>query len=324
MARYELDASEANLHGHFSQDLSPALTLEPGDSVVYRIPDAGWSLHPYPPHTDVRPEIRPRDIHLNSGHCLSGPVFVKGAKPGMVLEIRIEEVVPSEWGWTWIGWPCDFSKRLGLHQGKPQLIRWQIDANAMRAVSEFGNQVAVRPFLGVMGVAPSKSGVFSTVEPYHGGGNLDCCELVAGSSLFLPIECEGALFSCGDGHARQGDGELCGTALECAVERAELTFLLHQHMPLSEPGRPHISSLGFDRMPRARTGEGWMTFGLHESLDEAMHIAAEEMFELIQTMADVDRKIAAGLASVAVDFRITQSVNSVKGVHAILPHGALE
>jgi acetamidase/formamidase len=155
-----------------------------------------------------------------------------------------------------------------------------------------------------MGLAPAAPGRHSTIPPRTCGGNLDCRDLVAGSTLWLPIEVEGALFSCGDGHAAQGDGEVAGTAIECPLERAELTFSLDERSLTT---------------PVARGADGsWLTLGLHEDLDEAAFIALNAMLELMAREYDLPRREALALASVHVDLRITQMVNDVRGVHAVL------
>jgi acetamidase/formamidase len=136
------------------------------------------------------------------------------------------------------------------------------------------------------------------------GGNIDCCELVAGSTLYLPVAVDGALFSTGDGHVAQGDGKVSGTAIECPMERVELTFALRDDMPL--------------RTPLAQTPAGWVAMGFDEDLDEAMLIALEAMVDLVAARDGVGRSDALALCSVAVDLRVTQVVNQVCGVHAVL------
>lgn len=163
--------------------------------------------------------------------------------------------------------------------------------------------------MGVMGMPPDEPGRHPTPPPRRTGGNLDCKELVAGSSLFLPIEVPGGLFSVGDGHAAQGDGEVCVTAIECPMERVVLTFILHPEMRIN--------------MPRARTAEGWLGLGVHEDLHEATFLALEEILDLMEGLFQTDRRNALALASVVVDVRVTQIVNGVQGVHAVLPHGAV-
>lgn len=180
----------------------------------------------------------------------------------------------------------------------------------MRGQNQFGQSVALRPFMGILGMPPAEPGLHSTVPPRATGGNLDCKELVAGSTLYLPIAVPGGLFSVGDGHARQGDGESCVTAIECPMDCVEITFELHPTLRLSTP--------------RAHTPVGWITFGLHEDLNEAALLAVEAMVEFMTERYKLTRHQALGLASVVVDLRITQMVNGVHGVHAVLPHGALK
>jgi acetamidase/formamidase len=169
--------------------------------------------------------------------------------------------------------------------------------------------VALAPFLGVLGMPPPEGGVHSTGPPRRWGGNIDCKELVAGTTLFLPISVDGALFSAGDGHARQGDGEVSGTAIECPLERAELTINLHDEFLLETP--------------IARVPEAWIAFGFHEDLDEAASIATEAMLDLMGRELDLGRREALALASVVVDLRVTQIVNGAKGIHAVLRDDAI-
>jgi acetamidase/formamidase len=163
--------------------------------------------------------------------------------------------------------------------------------------------------MGILGVAPDEPGVLSTVPPRPCGGNIDCRELVAGSTLWLPIEVDGALLSTGDGHAAQGDGEVSGTAIECPMDRVDLTLTLRDDLPLATP--------------LARTPAGWIAMGFHEDLDEAALIALEAIVDLIAREHGLGRADALALASVAVDLRVTQIVNQVKGVHALLAHDAV-
>ncbi len=138
---------------------------------------------------------------------------------------------------------------------------------------------------------------------------MDCKELVAGSSLFLPIAVPGGLFSTGDGHAAQGDGEVSGTAIECPMEQVDLTFFLHSDMRMTTP--------------HAHTPAGWLTMGFDEDIDEATFRALEAMVALIGEQFRMTKQNALALASVVVDLRVTQIVNGVCGVHAMLPHGAV-
>ena len=145
--------------------------------------------------------------------------------------------------------------------------------------------------------------------PASSGGNIDCKELVAGTTLFLPIPVEGALFSAGDGHARQGDGEVSGTAIECPLERAQLTLELRDDLPLATP--------------LARTADAWLAFGFDEDLDRAAELATDAILHVLERERGLARREALAVASVVVDLRVTQVVNEVKGVHAVLADDAL-
>ena len=160
-----------------------------------------------------------------------------------------------------------------------------------------------------MGMPPQEAGRHPTPPPRATGGNLDCKMLTVGSSLYLPVAVPGGLFSCGDGHAAQGDGEVCVTAIECPIERASLTFDLLPDLQLSTP--------------HALTPGGYVTFGLHEDLNEATYLALEAMVDHMAERYALPRADALALASVTVDLRVTQIVNGVRGVHAVLPHDAV-
>lgn len=250
----------------------------------------------------------PRNSVKDDGHALVGPVEVRGALPGMVLEVQINRIVPGTWGWSFAGGEGDLNKRLGT-EGDAYHLLWDLDPDAMVGRSQLGHTVALRPFMGVMGMPPNEPGIHSTGAPRSCGGNLDWKELIQGATLFLPIHVPGALFSVGDGHAAQGDGEVSGIAIECPMELVDLTFHLREDVDMSSP--------------RAKTTEAWLALGLHEDLNEATTLAIEAMIELMCSQFGMARKEALALASLCVELRITQNVNGTRGVHAILPHGAV-
>jgi acetamidase/formamidase len=306
---HRIEPERRTLHGHFSRDLAPVLTIDPGDRVRVRTLDAGWGLTEQPDPFGPALKFEPRDPELDKGHALCGPIAVRGAGPGMALEVRTLALRPGRWGWTnGGGFESPLNHRLGLEEKPGFALRWAIDADAGTATSQRGQVVRLRPFMGVLGMPPAEPGVHSTIPPRASGGNIDCKELVAGSALFLPITVPGALFSVGDGHGVQGDGEVSGLAMECPME-AELEFHLHPGMGLS--------------MPRALTPAGWVTFGFHEDLNEATITALDGMLSLIEEQLGCERREATALASLVVDLHITQLVNGVRGVHAILRDGAL-
>jgi acetamidase/formamidase len=306
---HELKAERAALHGHFSRDLPPVLTIQPGDSVRFQCLDSGWGLEPHNGVDIHRREFEGRDPVLDDGHALTGPVYISGAKPGMTLAVRVDAIKVGQWGTTMAGgWPCAWNDRLGV-SGAGVFHSWTFNHAAGTARNQAGQTVALRPFMGVYGMPPAEPGVHSTIPPRLTGGNIDCKELTAGSTLYLPIAVEGGLFSTGDCHAAQGDGEISVTAIECPADQVDLSFDLLDDFPLSTPV--------------ANTPAGWVTMGFDENLEEALLIALEAMLTLLKRLHGLERLDALALASVTVDFHITQVVNTVKGVHAILPHGAV-
>jgi acetamidase/formamidase len=309
MATFHIEPERRTLHGTFSRDLPPALTIDSGDTVVFRTLDAGWGLEPVTSIEGERRKFELRDEETDKGHALCGPVEIRGAEPGMTLEVHIGEVRPGPYGFTFAGgWATEINDRLGVST-EGTLLTWTLDADAMEGQDQFGHTITLRPFMGVMGMPPDEPGLHPTAPPRYTGGNIDCKELVPGTTLYLPIAVRGGLFSTGDGHAAQGDGEAATTAIECPMERVALTFRVNKEMRISTP--------------RARTAEGWLTLGFDKDLDEATAIALEAMLELITEQHGVTRLEALALASAVVDLRITQIVNGVKGVHAVLPHGAI-
>ncbi len=307
---HELPLERRTLHGHFSRELAPVLTVEPGDTIGFSTLDAGWGLEPPALDGSGRRQLEPRDPELDAGHALVGPIEVRGVRTGQTLTIRIETLRVGPYGLTTAGGArTPLNERLGVSEGAECLLVWELDADAGVARDQHGHRVELRPFLGVLGMPPAEAGVHATIPPRPYGGNLDCTELVAGTTLYLPIPVDGALFSAGDGHARQGDGEVSQLAIECPLERAELTLDVREDLRLTTPV--------------ARTDAAWVTLGFDEDLDEAAAVAVDAMLELMGREHGLGRREALALASVVVDLRVTQLVNGVRGVHAVLPHGAL-
>lgn len=254
------------------------------DVVRFSVPNHDWDLGP-----DDSLEARRPDV--DTGHALAGPIAVIGAEAGHTLVVHVDSVESGPWGVT--------------HGGKDHAIHWELDGGVGRAL---GREVTLAPFLGVMGMPPPEPGVHSTSPPRRWGGNMDCKELVAGTTLFLPVPVAGALFSAGDGHAAQGDGEVSGTAIEAPV-RAQLTFELRDDLPLE--------------WPCARIDGAWLALGFDEELGRAARIAVDGMLAVMERELGVSGADALALASVAVDLRVTQVVNGVLGVHAVLRDDAI-
>ena len=302
---HTIEPERRTLHGAFLRDRAPIFTIASGESARFRTLDAGWNLDgPEPP----RPKFEPRDPETDNGHALCGPVAIAGAQPGMTLEIHVDAIQPGTWGWQAAGgWASPTNTALGVAEGDDLRFNWTLEPEHNRWRNQFGHTVASRPFMGVMGMPGDEPGLQSTTPPRVTGGNIDCKELVAGSSLFLPIAVAGGLFSVGDGHGAQGDGEVCGIAIECPMAQVDLTFTLHENLKLTTP--------------RAHTPAGWLTFGFDRDLNAATHIALNAMLELMMELHGLSRLEALSLASLVVDLRITQIVNDVCGVHALLPQG---
>jgi acetamidase/formamidase len=305
VTRHELHPEPGRTTDVFDRDAPPVLTVDPGDTVVAGSLDAAGFLERQ--HTPG--EQRPTMFDGQRGHCLTGPIEVRGAEPGNVLAVRVVSAEPGEWGWTVAGAKDNaLNRALGL-TGAPTWLLWEIDAAAGTATSDRGHTVRTSPFLGVIGMPPDEPGRHSTIPPRSaGGGNIDCRDLTAGATLFLPVTVPGALLHLGDGHAAQGDGEVSGTAIECPMT-TEVVLDVVTDAPV--PGL------------HAVTPHGRITFGFDADLNAAMAEALAAMVTWMQSLYDVDRGTATALASSVVNLRVTQVVNEAWGVHALLAHGAI-
>ncbi|MCP5154909.1 MAG: acetamidase/formamidase family protein [Ectothiorhodospiraceae bacterium] len=318
MARHHLPATPDTVRiGVFSAEFPPVLTVASGDTVVVECvsgrpevlpaPDSGLRVHPA-----VEAIIAAQRGARMVGHTITGPIAIEGARPGDMLEVRIEAV---ELGWDWgynmirplLGTlPEDFHDSVLTH------IR--VDRERRVGIMPWGTEIPLSPFFGVMGVAPPPAfGPVSSIQPRVHGGNLDNKELVAGSTLYLPVWNDGALFSAGDGHGVQGDGEVCVSALEMCLT-GTFTFVLHR---ATDSAHPLLTQ------PRAETPTHYISMGINEDLDQAMKQAVREMIAFICARTNLSREQAYTFCSLAVDFHVTQTVNGEKGVHGMLPKGLL-
>ncbi len=268
------------------------------------LPPEGQGFHVPPELLDIHARSKP---HL-PGHILTGPVAVTGTVPGEVLEVRILDVtLRQNWGWN-IFRPLSGTLPDDFPTARHVTIPLFPDEG--RAQLSWGLDLPLAPFFGVMGVSPPPNwGRISTIQPRAHGGNLDNKELVAGTTLYLPVFVEGAHFSCGDGHGAQGDGEVCVTAIETALTG---TFQLIRR-----------SDLSLDA-PRAETPSHLITMGLHEDLDRCAERALRDMIAWIVVRTGISREDAYMLCSLAGDLRITQTVNGNKGVHMMMAKNLLD
>ncbi|MBD3678814.1 MAG: acetamidase/formamidase family protein [Rhodobacteraceae bacterium] len=298
--------------GYFDATLPPVAEIDSGETIVIetvsgspeQLPPSGGGFH-------VPPELL--DIHAKSprqlpGHILTGPVAVRGAKPGHVLEVQVLDVtIRQDWGWNIIR-PLAGTLPDDFQTGRTTII--PLDTEAGVATLSWGLKLPLKPFFGVMGVAPPPNwGRISTIQPRAHGGNLDLKELVTGSTLYLPVHAEGALFSCGDGHGAQGDGEVCVTAIETALT-GTFKLTLREDMSL--------------HTPRAETPTHLITMSLHEDLDRCAERALRDMINWICAETGLSREDAYMLCSLAGDLRITQTVNGNKGVHMMMEKALLQ
>ncbi|MDR3511811.1 MAG: acetamidase/formamidase family protein [Caulobacteraceae bacterium] len=302
--------------GMFDAAFEPVLTVRSGDTVTLECMSGGVEVMPEPGSGFDIPEalqaIHAARLERIGPHILTGPVAVEGAEPGDMLEVRIERIEPTaNWGY------CAIRPLAGtLPQDFPVRYLSHIPVDRQRGTCKpaWGPELKLSPFFGTIGVAPpAVYGRISSREPREHGGNIDNRELVAGSTLFLPVWVAGANFSAGDGHGLQGDGEVCVNALEMCLT-GDFTLIVHKGGGLDAPAL---------RWPRAETASHYVTMGLNADLDLALEQALREMIAFIVSRSDLTREQAYQFCSLAVDFRITQSVNGEKGVHGLLPRGLL-
>ena len=237
------------------------------------------------------------------GHILTGPIYIEGAEPGDVLEVRILKIeLTSPFAYN------GFRPGSGFLPDDFPFARTKIiPLDRTRMMGHFADSVEIpmRPFFGSMGVAPPEAnGRINSAPPWIHAGNLDNKELVEGTTLYIPVHAKGALFEVGDGHAGQGNGEVDITAMETQLT-GTFQFIVRKDMHL--------------KWPRAETPTHYITMGLHEDLTEATKLAIREAIDFLATEKHLSREDAYMLASVAVDFYITQLVDGNKGVHAMIP-----
>ena len=308
---HQLPLAPGNVHwGYFAASVKPVLTINSGDRVhvetevvrgLERLRMAGVRDDEIPQSfKDIEAQVTDR----LGAHILTGPIAVAGAQPGDVVEIRFLDIgFLHPYGITYFTpgagtLPDDFP------YFRIKLVRF--DAAQKNALFAPGITVPLAPFWGTVGVAPAPvMGRQTTTAPHdHFGGNFDIKDLVAGSTLYLPVQVPGAMISLGDGHAVQGDGEVSLTAVETSLQ-GTIQVILHKNMPL--------------RRPRAETPTHYITIGLNPDLDVAAQMATREMIEFLVQQKGMSRDDAYLLCSIAMDLHVSQLVDQTKGVHALLP-----
>jgi acetamidase/formamidase len=306
---YQLKATPDTVAvGYYWSEAKPALKIKSGDTVEIetvsgsadRLAQLGVPASQIPPALErIRKDVKDRGP---GGHILTGPVFIEGAEPGDVLEVRIQKIVLS------VPWSMNsFRSTAGFLQedfpySRSKLIK--LDRERMLGIFADGMEVPLRPFFGSMGIAPPKeAGRYNSAPPWIHAGNMDNKEFVAGTTLYIPVHVPGALFEVGDGHAGQGDGEVDITAMETPLT-GTFQFVVRKDMHLV--------------WPRGETPTHYIVMGTDEELVIATKIAVREMIDFLAKETGLNKDDAYMLSSIAADFHITQLVDGRKGVHGMI------
>ncbi len=317
--------------GYFDRSTPPVLTINSGDIVSVEslthhagdAPDLIMDETVRAVYEAIDPSERGPGVHL-----VTGPIYVRGARPGDVLECRVLSLEPriiygsnfeANWGLLYeefgrtehvVIWQADVRRGVArpvfqyAFPGKleiPGTITMPGTVERLPALSQMS--VPLRMHLGTAGVAPNEDGRVSTIPPGNFGGNVDNRWFGPGTSMYYPVLNDGALFWCGDSHFAEGDGEISGTAIEGHLN-ATLQFIIHQDMSIHNP--------------LLETPNAWMCHAFDRDLNEAMRKAALEAIDFLVQHEDLTRQEAYSLLSVAGDFHVTQVVDDLKGIHAVI------
>lgn len=301
------------IHTYFDKNLVPKLVIKPGDAVVFATRESsyGRTAREYSAGPDVAASADLSAIISASaypevatpirGHPLTGPVHIIGASPGDTLAISVLEIEIGTWGWTAAR---SGGGLLGEEAIERTLHYWDL---RQRNSAQFapGIRVPLQPFCGILGVAPQAPGMLTTTPPRNSGGNMDIRQLIAGSTLFLPVFNSGALFSVGDVHAAQGDGEVCGSGIECDAS-VTLHFDLLKGRTISEPQFLTAGPIA----PCTDTGRHFAATGHNSDIVEASRIALRGIIDYLEGEHGISRPQGCILASTCVDLHISQIVNA--------------
>lgn len=290
--------------GYFDANQEAVHSIDSGSEIIIDSVSGGPNVIPSEDfHTPPELlEIHKLGIPHVPGHILTGPIYVNGAMPGDILQVDILDIkLRQNWGYNFIrplsgALPYDFDKE--IHINIP------LDEDRMIAKMPWGLEIPLSPFFGVMGVAPPMGwGKISSIMPRSHGGNIDNKELLSNTILYLPVFNEGALFSIGDGHAVQGDGEVCVTAIETALQ-GKFRLTVRKDLTIN--------------YPQAETSTHYITMGMDPDLDICAEMALRDMIDLIVKKSNISKSNAYTLCSLVGDLRVTQVVNGCKGVHMLL------
>jgi acetamidase/formamidase len=302
---YLLPANDETVQwGWFNNAEPPRERIKSGDTVVMETMMA--SLNQILPGVPIEEITRLRVDNPGRGpHSVTGPIYVEGAMPGDVLKVKINRIVPRSYGANW-NLPGDLNLgQFPTQFPQPQVKHFFLDLK--RGVTEFlpGIELPVRPFPGIIGVARAESGEYSTVPPGPFGGNLDCRELVEGTTIYLPVFVDGALLWSGDSHAVQGNGEINLTAIESAFNELNLTVEVIKGQTLS--------------WPRIETPTHWITVGYDRDMNLALDILQAETLKFLSESQGLSASEAQTYMTQIGDCRVAEIVNQLKGVYCMLP-----
>ena len=292
-------------HLAWDHSIEPIARIASGEVVDFDLLDASCG--------QIGPDATVRTIgalDFSRVDQVNGPIYVEGAEPGDTLQVDILSLEPADWGWTAV------IPGFGLLADEfpaPAIKIWELRGG----MAEFapGIRIPLEPFCGEIGLAPGASGALSTIPPYRHGGNMDTKHLTAGATLYLPVEVEGALYSMGDGHAAQGDGEVCGTAIETPM-RASVRLTVRKDWPVPQPQ----FLTGGPLAPRTNTAPYYATDGVAPDLLEATRLAVRHMIAHLNRQYGLSESEAYMLCSVAVDLKICEVVDAPNWiVAAFLP-----
>ena len=287
--------------GRYDPSLAPILTIDSGDTVVYPDTLTHYGGRIYPGISLEEREALRREFAPWSAHSNVGPIALRGAEPGDVIECRIVRMDPLDWGYNNSSpgtgtLPTDFAD--------PRIRFFQFDKQSMTTEFMPGLTIPLGPFQGILGVQPAGDQPVSSSPPGPYAGNMDLRELIEGTVLYVPVWHRGGKIWTSDSHAAQGDGEVNLTAIETAMREARIQFVLHKHVNL--------------RWPLVETPTHWISLGMDVDLNQAHMIALRQMIELLEVGMGFEPLDAYSLCSVAATFRVTQSVNASRGVHGML------
>jgi acetamidase/formamidase len=302
---HSFHVSKSSAHLKWDNSLPPVLTVDSGTEISFELLDGGYNQVTA---TSTAADVPKFDFSL--GDPAIGPVYINGAEPGDVLKVEFLSLKTADFGWTAI-FPGTY--QFGLLADEfpaPALKIWDLKSHAEEGYAVFkeGIHIPIHPFLGVVGIAREEKGEWSTIPPYETGGNIDCRHITVGSTLYLPVKVKGALFSCGDGHAAQGDGEVCGTAIECQMKAS---VRLSVEKGKSWVKSPHYQTTVEHSVNAAKlSGKGeYACLGIDPDLREASRKALRGIVEWLVGEKGLQREEAYMLCSVCADLRIAEIVD---------------